>query len=106
MKRGSPTGFEVRIRFIVMFFSYLVWLFLECSGSALRSSAVKPVRETGGAEQRVIGRDEAALLKRRAEVDGLLVPHDCAGIVMRHEVLAHDLVNRESVGAGHSHGPI
>jgi hypothetical protein len=27
VKRGSPTGFEVRIRFIVISFSYVVWLF-------------------------------------------------------------------------------
>ena len=73
------------------------------SGSVLRSGAAKPVREMAGTEQRVfLVRDQAALLQRRAEVAGLLVRHDRAGIVMRHEVLADDLVKRESVGAGQS----
>ena|SRR6266566_4406187 len=86
----------------------MVWLFLarSASGSTLRSGAVKPVCEMAGADQRVLARDEAALLKRRAEVEGLLVPHDRAGIVMRHEVLARDLVKRESVGAGQFNGSI
>jgi hypothetical protein len=50
-----------------------------------------------GAEQRVLARDEASLLKRRAEVAGSLVRHDGARVVMSHEVLARDLVKRESV---------
>src|SRR6266498_4786149 len=108
MKRGSPPGFEVRIRFIVMLFLLcgLVVLARLISGSALRSGAGKPVCEMAGAEQRVLAGDEAPLLKRRAEVGGLLVPHDRAGVVMRHEVLARDLVKRESVGAGQFNGSI
>jgi hypothetical protein len=56
------------------------WLILACSRSGLarRSGAVKPVLETGGTKQRVLTRDEAPLLKRRAEVASLLVPHDRA----------------------------
>ena len=77
------------------------------SDSVLWSRAAKPVCEMAGAEQRVfLARDEAALLKRRAEVVGLLVRHDRAGVVMRHEVLAHDLVKRESVRAGQFNGSI
>ena len=60
-----------------------------------------------GAEQRVLTFwNQAALLKRRAEVAGLLVRHDCAGIVMRREVLADDLVKRDSVWAGQFNGSI
>jgi hypothetical protein len=76
------------------------------NGSVLWSGAAKPVCEMAGAEQRVLARDEAALLKRRAEVVGLLVPHDRAGVVMRHELLAHDFVKRDSVGAGQFNGSI
>ena len=72
------------------------------NGSVLWSSAAKPVCEMAGTEQRILARDQAALLKRRAEVVGLLVRHDRAGIVMRREVLAHDLVKRDSVWAGQS----
>ena len=72
----------------------------------LWSGAAKPVREMAGTEQRVLARDQAALLKRRAEVAGLLVRHDRAGIVMRREVLADDLVKRDSVRAGHFNGSI
>ena len=73
------------------------------SGSVLWSGAAKPVCEMAGTEQRVfLVRDQAALLKRRAEVVGLLVCHDRAGIVLRREVLADDLVKRDSVGAGQS----
>src|SRR5213595_2646225 len=79
---------------------------VRASGSTLRSGAAKPVCEMRGAEQRVLARDEAALLKRRAEVEGLLVAHDRAGIVMRHEVLARNIVKRESVGAGQFNGSI
>ena len=96
MKRGSVIGFEVRIRFIVMSFLLdgLVQVWYVKSNSALRSGAAKPVCEMAGTEQRILARDEAALLKRRAEVACLLVPHDRAGVVMCHEVLAHDLVKR------------
>ena len=77
------------------------------SGSVLWSGAAKPVRETGRTEQRVLTFwDQAALLERRAEVAGLLVGDDCAGIVMRREVLADDLVKRDSVGAGQLDGSI
>ena len=62
----------------------------------LRSGAAKPVRETGRTEQRVLTFwNQAALLEGRAEVVGLLVGDDCAGIVMCREVLADDLVKRE-----------
>jgi len=64
------------------------------------SRAAKPVREMAGTEQRFPGRDQAALLKRRAEVARLLVPNDCARVVLRLEILAHELVKRECVGAG------
>ena len=77
------------------------------SGSALWSGAAKPVCEMAGTEQRVfLARDQAALLQRRAEVAGLLVRHDRAGIVIRREVLAHDLVKRDSVWAGELNGSI
>src|SRR5207237_4173793 len=78
----------------------LVVLACSASGSALRSGAAKPVCEMAGAEQRVLARDDAALRKRRAGVAGLLVRHDRAGVVMRHEILAHDLIKRIGVGAG------
>ena len=70
----------------------MVEVCLLISESALRSRTAKPVHETRGTEQRVLAGDEAALLKRRAEVVGLLVPYDRAGVVMRSEVSAHDLV--------------
>ena len=67
-------------------------------GSALRSDAAKPVCETGGAEQRVLTFwDQAALLERRAEIASLLVGDDRAGIVMRREVLADDLIKRNGL---------
>ena len=73
----------------------------------LRSRAAKPVREMAGTEQRILTvRDQAALLERRAEVAGLLVRDDRAGIVLCREVLADDLVKRESVGAGEFNGSI
>jgi hypothetical protein len=50
-----------------------------------------------GTKQRILARDQAALLKRRAEVTGLLVGYDNTGIVMRYEVLAHDLVKWNNV---------
>src|SRR5436190_21677476 len=59
-----------------------------------------------GTEQRILARDKAPLLKRSAEVAGSLVRHDRAGVMMRHEVLAHDLVKRESVGAAQLNGSI
>ena len=70
------------------------------------SGAAKPVCEMTGTEQRVFARDQATLLKRRAEVAGLLIPYDLAGIVVCHEVLAHNLVKRESVGAGQFNGSV
>jgi hypothetical protein len=62
------------------------------NGSVLRSGAAKPVCEMAGTEQRILARDQAPLLKRRAEVAGLLVCHDRAGIVIRHKVFAHEFV--------------
>src|SRR5215831_19706364 len=59
-----------------------------------------------GTEQRILARDQATLLKRRAEVAGLFVRHDCAGIMMRREVFAHDLVKGDSVWAGDLDGSI
>ena len=46
----------------------------------LRSGAAKPVREMGGAEQRILSRHEALLVHRSAEVAGLLVRDDRAGV--------------------------
>jgi hypothetical protein len=48
-----------------------------------------------GTKHCILARDEAALLKRRAEIAGLFVRNDRAGIMMRHEVWADDLVKRE-----------
>jgi len=59
-----------------------------------------------GTEQRIIARDQAPLLKRRAEVARLLVRHDCAGIMMRGEVFAHDLVKRDRVWPSYLNGSI
>ena len=60
-----------------------------------------------GTEQRVLTYgNQAALLERRAEVVGLLVGYDRAGVVMRHEVLADDFVKRDSVGAGDLDGSV
>ena len=71
------------------------------SSSALCGSAAKPVREMAGAEQRIfLVRDQAALFKRRSEVAGLLVGDDRAGVLLRREILADDLVKRKSVGTG------
>src|SRR5260370_42343811 len=54
-----------------------------------------------GAEQCVLlARDQAALLKRRAEVVGLLVPHHRARVMLRREVSANDFVKRERIGTG------
>ena len=59
-----------------------------------------------GTEQCILTRDKAARLKRCARVAGLFVRHDCAGIVMRCEVFAHDLVKWKSVRAGNFNGSI
>ena len=56
------------------------------NGSVLWSGAAKPVCEMAGTEQRILARDQTPLLKGRAEVAGLLVRHDRAGIMMRREV--------------------
>src|SRR4030095_6036888 len=108
MKRGSVAGFEVWIRFMVISFLLcgVVEVWVVMNGSVLWSGAAKPVRETGGAEQRIVARDQAPFLKRRSEVAGLLVRHDRAGVVMRREVLAHDLVKRDSVWACDLNGSI
>ena len=53
-----------------------------------------------GTEQRFPGRHEAALLERRSEVERLLVPNDCAGIVLCLEILADQFVERERVRSG------
>ena len=65
-----------------------------------------PVREMDRTEKRILAWNEAPLLKRSAEVAGSLVRYDRAGIVMRHEVLAHDLVKRDSVWACDLNGSI
>src|SRR5947207_10020934 len=84
MKRGSVIGFEVRIRFIVMSFLLdgLVQVWYVKSNSALRSGAAKPVCEMAGTEQRILAGDQAPLLKRRAEVAGLLVRYNRARIMI------------------------
>src|SRR5512132_1169097 len=108
MRRGSPTGCEVWIRFILMFFLVfgLVEVWVVMNGSVLWSGAAKPVCEMAGTEQRILARDKAPLFKRRAEVAGLFVRNDRAGIVMRPEVFAHDLVKRNSVWACDLNGSI
>src|SRR4029453_14691920 len=58
------------------------------------------------AEEPLPGRHQTALLKSRAEVTGLLIPNDRAGVVMCHQVLAHDFVKRESVGPGNLNSSI
>src|SRR4029453_19346653 len=68
--------------------------------SLLLSRATKPVRQMGGTGQRFPGRHEAALFERRSEVERLLVPNDCAGIVLCLEILADQLVERERVRSG------
>ena len=59
-----------------------------------------------GTKQRILARDQAALVKRRAKIAGLLIRHDRAGIVMGREVFAHDLVKRDSVWACDLNGSI
>ena len=90
--------------FFLVFGLVEVWVVI--SGSVLWSGAAKPVCEMDRTEQRILAGDQAPLLKCRAEVAGLLVRHDRAGIVMRHEVLAHDLVKRDSVWACDLNGSI
>src|SRR5262249_45011381 len=67
----------------------------------------EPVCEMAGTKQRVVAiRDQAALLKRRAEVSSLLVCHDGTRIVMRREVFAHEFVKRNRLRPGDLNGSV
>src|SRR5205814_893839 len=104
----ANTAFDLpifgRVQCVYGFYYFKVWVVIN--GSALCSGAAKPVCEMAGTKKRILARDQATLFKRGAEVAGLLVRYDGAGIVMRHKVFAHELVERESIRCGNLNGSI
>src|SRR5947207_12143422 len=77
MKRGSPTGFEVRIRFIVMFFLVCGQVVLVIFGKSsflgffLGWEALEPVLEMCRTEAGVIAGSKALIIQLCAEVEGV-----------------------------------
>src|SRR5438105_14235204 len=77
MKRGSPTGFEVRIRFIVMPF-LVMWLGCSCDVREevrprffLGSRAAEPLLVMRRGEARIIAGGKALIVQLCAEVEGV-----------------------------------
>src|SRR5439155_883290 len=102
MKRGSPTGFEVRIRFIVMFFLVCGQVVLVMFGKSsflgffLGWEALEPVLVMRRAEAGVIAGGKALIVQLCAEVPGVdgldhvFLSHLCAQITTRRKTIGAD----------------
>src|SRR5438477_12421236 len=88
MKRGSPTGFEVRIRLIVMFFLVCGWVVLVMFGKSsflgffLGCGAAEPFLVMRRSEAGVItrARDEALFFQLGDGVQGVGVDDQLPGV--------------------------
>src|SRR5438105_9852341 len=97
MKRGSPTGFEVRIRFIVMFGkSSFLGFFLGCG-------AAEPFLVMRWAEARVItrARDEALIVQLCAEIQGVGVGDHLAWVSRCAQETPGEFIHSDRFGTGH-----
>src|SRR5207248_10581291 len=102
MKRGSPTGFEVRIRFIVMFGkSSFLGFFLGCG-------AAEPFLVMRRAEARVItrARDEALIVQLCAEIQGVGVGDHVAWVSRCAQETPADLFIRVGFGPANFDVPV
>src|SRR5205823_11080129 len=94
MRRGSPTGFEVRIRFIVMFGKRsFLGFFLGCG-------AAKPIHETRRAEAGFSSRsrDEALIVQLCAKVASVDISVHFSCVSGCAQELADELIHSDRFG--------
>src|SRR5205809_7999804 len=97
MKRGSPTGVEGRIRFLVMFGkSSFLGFFLGCG-------AAEPFLVMRRAEAGVItrARDEALIVQLCAEVQGVDVGDHLAWVSRCAQETPREFIHSDRFGTGH-----
>src|SRR5439155_17989682 len=97
MKRGSPTGFEVRLRFIVMFEKRsFLGFFLGCG-------AAEPFLVMRRAEAGVIAGSKALIVQLCAEVAGVDVGDHLAWVSRCVQETPGEFIHSDRFGTGHLH---
>src|SRR5439155_1898432 len=108
MKRSSPTGLEVRIRFIVMFFLVCGQVVLVMFGKRsflgffLGWEALEPVLVMRRAEAEVItrARDETLIVQLCAEVPGVDVVDHLAWVSRCAQETPGEFIHSDRFGTG------
>src|SRR6266496_4911375 len=107
MKRGSPTGFEVRIRFNVMFFLVCGLVVLEMFGKRsflgffLGCAAAEPLLVMRRAEAGVIAGGKALIVQLCAEIQGVDIGDHLAWVSRCAQETPDEFIHSDWFRTGH-----